>query len=106
MGPALNVGAVAVLPNRLRLYEGYNNVDGALEKAITDQEVSRALILFASPRWYDRGRSPRRARPGAEGDLIFACSSGPDPSLPDRYPDRPVYLWDKKKLSLYRQALE
>ncbi len=51
--------AAIALPDRLRLYHGYNGVDGSLERAIAEAGLERAVVVFADDDWQDWAMASR-----------------------------------------------
>jgi hypothetical protein len=95
---ALNIPALASLPQRLALYRGYNHVDGSLRTQIEQLDVDRALILFAERDWRNWAVASTMMSADATDDLAFATSRDDDSALLEYYDDRPVYLWSDGEL--------
>ncbi|HPA80565.1 MAG TPA: hypothetical protein PLS95_07090 [Thermoanaerobaculales bacterium] len=95
---ALCLPAAVTLPGRLRLYHGYNQVDGSLERAVAADGLERALIVFAGDDWQDWAMASRFMTGQLGRDLIFARSIDDDRDLRTAFPDRPVYVWSEGKL--------
>jgi hypothetical protein len=81
------------LPERLRLYRGYNGVNGSLERAVAVAGLDRALILFDGDDWQDWAMASRLMTGQAGGDLVFARSLDDNTALWEAYPERPVWVW-------------
>ncbi len=91
---AVLAGSTAVtLPERLRLYTGYNGVDASLERAVADAGVARGLILFGDDDWQDWAMASRMMTGPRRHDLIFARDLGDNSALWTAYPGMPAYLW-------------
>jgi hypothetical protein len=105
-GAAIGLFAVATLSTvttlrpRLQLYSGYNWVDGSLERAIEQQGLKKAVILFSNPDWFPWGAASGLLKADLHADIAFAVSRPSNETLFAFYPDRPVYVWDGGKLSL------
>ena len=95
---ALNLTALAELPNRLERYRGYSGVTGALERRIEAAGIDRAVILVdrrALEAWCEGGRlitGPRRH------DIVLAGDAGDSAILERAFPDQPVLRWDGEHL--------
>jgi hypothetical protein len=94
----LTLSALLTLRPRMRLYSGYNYVDGSLEKAIARQRVRRALILFPNDDWFSWGAASNLLKADLHADIAFAASRGDNSKLYDFYPRRPVYIWESNQL--------
>jgi hypothetical protein len=86
------------LPERLRLYRGYNGVDSSLEGAIAGAGLDRALIVFAGSDWQDWAMASRHMTGQLAGDLVFARGLDDNSALWAAYPDRPVWTWQDGRL--------
>jgi hypothetical protein len=94
----LNASALAMLPQRLELYRGYNRVDGSLERAIHELVTDRALVVFAELDWRNWAMaSPLMAGDGG-GDFLFGQDLEDNSALFRFAGDRPAYLWLAGKL--------
>ena len=85
--------AAFALPERLRLYRGYNGVNGSLERAVAVAGLERALILFDGDDWQDWAMASRLMTGQVGGDLVFARSLDDNTALWEAYPERPVWVW-------------
>jgi len=90
--------AALALPERLRLYHGYNGVDGSLERAIAEAGLERAIVVFGGEDWQDWAMASRHMTGQLAGDLVFARSLDDNSALWAAYPDRPVYVWKEGRL--------
>lgn len=90
--------AAIALPDRLRLYRGYNGVDGSLEQAIAGAGLDRAIVVFAGDDWQDWAMASRFMTGQLAGDLVFARSLDDNSALWTAYPDRPVWVWKDGRL--------
>ena len=90
--------AAIALPDRLRLYHGYNGVDGSLERAIAEAGLDRAVVVFADDDWQDWAMASRYMTGQLAGDLVFARSLDDNSALWAAYPDRPVWVWNEGRL--------
>jgi hypothetical protein len=95
---ALNLPAAFMLPDRIGLYRGYNHVDSSLERAIEEDGVDRAIILFTEDYWQDWAMASRLMTADGADDLIFAKSLDDNSALWAAYPDHPVYTWSEAGL--------
>jgi hypothetical protein len=90
---ALCLPSAIALPERLRLYQGYNGVDGSLEQAIAGSGLDRAIVVFGGDDWQDWAMASRYMTGQLDGDLVFARSLDDNSALWAAYPDRPVWVW-------------
>lgn len=90
----LTLSTAVTLPSRMRLYKGYNWVNGALESAIAQGGIRRALILFPDENWFSWGAASRLLPPDLRDDLVFAVSRPDNSKLAAFYGDRPAYTWN------------
>jgi 4-amino-4-deoxy-L-arabinose transferase-like glycosyltransferase len=95
---ALCLPAAFALPERLRLYHGYNGVDGSLERAIAEAGLERAIVVFGGDDWQDWAMASRHMTGQLAGDLVFARSLDDNSALWVAYPDRPVWTWQGGRL--------
>ena len=100
---ALCLPAALALPDRLRLYHGYNNVDGSLERAIAAAGLERAVVVFAGDDWQDWAMASRFMTGQLGHDLVFARSLADNSALWSAYPGRPAYVWSEGKLEPVQQ---
>jgi len=96
---ALCLPAGAILPFRLSLYQGYNGVDGGLERQLEVVAPERALIVLPSGEWQGWAAASRvnDFRPGAP--LVFIQADADDPAVAEIAGDRPVFLWRDGRLT-------
>jgi hypothetical protein len=90
--------AAIALPDRLRLYRGYNGVDGSLERAIAEAGLERAVVVFAGDDWQDWAMASRFMTGQLSGDLVFARNRDDNSALWAAYPERPVWVWKEGAL--------
>jgi hypothetical protein len=90
--------AALSLPDRLRLYHGYNGVDRSLERAIAEAGLERAIVLFGGDDWQDWAMASRYMTGQLAGDLVFARSLDANSALWAAYPDLPVWVWKDGQL--------
>ncbi|PWB71383.1 MAG: hypothetical protein C3F15_12740 [Holophagae bacterium] len=95
---ALCLPAALALPERLRLYHGYNGVDGSLERAIAEAGLERAIVVFGGDDWQDWAMASRHMTGQLARDLVFARSLDDNSALWAAYPDRPVWVWEDGRL--------
>jgi hypothetical protein len=95
--------AALALPERLRLYHGYNGVDGSLERAIAEAGLERAIVVFGGDDWQDWAMASRHMTGQLAGDLVFARSLDDNSALWAAYPDRPVWTWKEGRLETLEQ---
>jgi len=95
---ALCLPAALALPDRLRLYHGYNGVDGSLERAIAEAGLERAIVVFGGDDWQDWAMASRHMTGQLAGDLVFARSLDDNSALWAAYPDRQVWVWREGRL--------
>jgi hypothetical protein len=86
------------LPERLRLYRGYNGVDSSLEGAIAEAGLERAIVVFGGDDWQDWAMASRHMTGQLAGDLVFARGLDDNSALWAAYPDRPVWTWQDGRL--------
>ncbi len=89
----LNVSALAMLPQRLELYRGYNRVDSSLVREIQQQGADRALVLFGEPDWRNWAMASPLMSGDGGGDFVFGQDLEDNTALFRFAPDRPAYLW-------------
>jgi hypothetical protein len=89
----LATSGVLTLPARLRLYERYNGVSGALERAIAKAGIRKALVLFPDDSWFPWGAAGNLLSADLRSNFAFAVSRPDNSKLFAFYPDRPVYTW-------------
>jgi hypothetical protein len=89
----LNVSALAMLPQRLELYRGYNRVDSSLVREIQQQGTDRALVLFGEPDWRNWAMASPLMSGDGGGDFVFGQDLEDNTALFRFAPDRPTYLW-------------
>jgi len=90
---ALNLTSMAVLPHRLSLYQGYNGVDGTLQRQIEAAELRRAVILLPREDWRGWAMAARLMEPSSEFDLLFAAADPDDPTIAKLVNGRELYVW-------------
>jgi 4-amino-4-deoxy-L-arabinose transferase-like glycosyltransferase len=95
---ALCLPAALALPERLRLYHGYNGVDGSLERAVAEAGLERAIVVFGGEDWQDWAMASRHMTGQLAGDLVFARSLDDNSALWAAYPGRPVWVWKDGRL--------
>ncbi len=96
---ALCLPAAAVLPDRLRLYSGYNGVNGSLERAVDRAGLARGIVLFTTDDWRDWAMASRMMTDGLHDGLVFARSLDDNSALRRAYPDLPVFGWQDGTLT-------
>jgi hypothetical protein len=89
----LVMSSATLLPGRLSLYRGYNNVDDALRRQLKERGVDRGLVLFAEDDWRNWAAAAPMMSANTAGDLAFATSLEDNTELFDFYRDRPVFIW-------------
>ena len=89
----LTLSTALTLPARMGLYRGYNWVTGALETAVSEGRVRRALILLPDRQWFSWGAASRLLPADPRDDLAFAVSRPDNSKLAAFYRDRPAYSW-------------
>jgi len=94
----LTMSAATLLPHRLSLYRGYNNVDGALTRQMKERGIDRGLVLFAKSDWRNWAAAAPMMSADPKGDLAFATSLEDNTGLFDFYHDRPIYVWQDGSL--------
>ena len=97
----LSLSTALTLPERLKLYKGYNDVDRALERAIKAQKITRAVVLLGNENWRDWNNAANLLPGSFDSDLIIAGNATDNSALFETYADRPVYLWSAGSLKLY-----
>jgi hypothetical protein len=95
----VNLAAAAVLPRRLALYQGYNGVDGSLERQIARMELERAVVLLPPDDWRGWAMAARLMRTGPDTDLLFLQGKPDDQRIIQAADDRPLLLWRSGLLS-------
>jgi len=96
---ALCLPAAAVLPDRLRLYSGYNGVNGSLERAVDRAGLERGIVLFTTDDWRDWAMASRMMTDGLHDGLVFARSLDDNSALRRAYPDLPIFAWEDGTLT-------
>ena len=94
----LNLSAAAVLPRRLALYRGYNEVDGSLEQRIAELALERGLVILPPDQWQGWAMAARMMEPYPDADLLFLQAEPNDPAITEIAGDRQVYLWRDGRL--------
>ena len=95
----LCIPAATVLPDRLRLYSGYNGVDASLEKAVARLDLQRGIVLFTADDWRNWAMAARMMTDGLHDGLVFARSLDDDSDLWRAYPDLPIFAWEDGNLT-------
>ena len=95
---ALNLAAAAVLPHRLSLYQGYNGVDGSLQRQIEAAELRRAVILLPRGDWRGWAMAARLMKPSSEDDLLFAAADPDGSAVAELADGRELYVWRDGRL--------
>ncbi len=94
----LVLSATAVIPARLSLYRGYNDVQSKMTRAASALP-SCSLVLFPEENW--RGwaaASPWLGLTGNHSAPLFAADSGETLGLEWCYPDRRIYRWTANRM--------
>lgn len=86
--------AVTLLP-RMRLYKGYNWVNGELEAIIGGGRLHRGLILFPDDNWFSWGAASSLLQADLQADLAFAVSRPDNSKLLAFYPNRRIFMWER-----------
>lgn len=95
----LTFSTVATLLPRLNLYKSYNGVNRTLENEIARQGLRKALIVLADGDWFPWGAASNLLNADLHADLAFAASQPDNRRLLAFYPDRPVYVWSRDRLT-------
>ncbi len=91
----LVVTTSVTLRPRMRLYQGYNWVNGRLETAIAKEHIHRGLILFPNDNWFHWGAASNLLQADLQADLAFAVSRPDNSKLLAFYPNRRVLMWQQ-----------
>jgi hypothetical protein len=83
------------LRSRMRLYKGYNFVNGDLETTIARGRIHRGLILFPDDGWFHWGAASNLLQADLQADLAFAVSRPDNSKLLAFYPNRPIFMWKR-----------
>jgi hypothetical protein len=89
----LNGSALAVLPQRLELYGGYNRVDGSLVREVRELNTDRALVVFGETNWRNWAMASPLMSGDGGGDFVFGQDLEDNAALFRFASDRPAYLW-------------
>lgn len=93
----LSLSAAITLPGRLRLYRGYNAVDGSWQAQLASLPP-RALVLLEGDGIAEWLRVASLVQTDLADGRIFARSVGDNAALFRAFPDRPVFLMHKGSL--------
>ncbi len=91
----LVVTTAVTLRPRMRLYKGYNWVNGGLETAIGGGRLRRGLILFPDDNWFSWGAASNLLQADLQADLAFAVSRPDNSKLLAFYPNRRIFMWER-----------
>jgi len=83
------------LRSRMRLYKGYNFVNGELETTIARERIHRGLILFPDDGWFHWGAASNLLQADLQAGLAFAVSRPDNSKLLAFYPNRPIFMWER-----------
>lgn len=90
--------AAVVLPLRLSLYRGYNEIDGSLERQVENAGLDRALVLLPTDEWQGWGSASRLMDPDPLADLLFIQAETENPEIWKIAGDRPIFAWRQRQL--------
>ena len=90
---ALCMPAGAILPHRLSMYRGYNDVDGALARQLEDMAPDRALIVLTTDDWQGWAAASPFLDFRPDAPILVIQADADDRAIPSIAGDRPIFLW-------------
>ncbi|MEE4273420.1 MAG: glycosyltransferase family 39 protein [Thermoanaerobaculales bacterium] len=89
-----NLSALVVLPTRLGLYRGYDDVTGELERQLDATGQAEAIVLIDDADWRPWAEAARLMTGNRRHAIAVGADLGDNSVITGAHPERPVFYWD------------